>query len=154
MDPERLPWVQKMIIAGTAEARKEALAKLLPMQYADFYAMFKELGDKPLTVRLLDPPLHEFLPNKEDLIAEVATLKALGKDASEKEEMLHIVEGLSESNPMMGLSRPWTPGRSRDPPSRCPRARPRRGCKPYRRRRHNRWTTASALRRNLPWGAP
>ena len=103
MDPERLPWVQKMIIAGTPEARKEALAKLLPMQYADFYAMFKELGDKPLTVRLLDPPLHEFLPNKEDLIAEVATLKALGKDASEKEEMLHIVEGLSESNPMMGL---------------------------------------------------
>ena len=103
MDPERLPWVQKMIIAGTVEARKEALAKLLPMQYEDFYAMFKELGDKPLTVRLLDPPLHEFLPSKEDLIAEVATLKALGKDAKEKEEMLHIVEGLSESNPMMGL---------------------------------------------------
>ena len=103
MDPERLPWVQKMIIAGTVEARKEALAKLLPMQYSDFYAMFKALGDKPLTVRLLDPPLHEFLPSKEDLIAEVATLKALGKDASEKEEMLHIVEGLSESNPMMGL---------------------------------------------------
>ena len=103
MDPERLPWVQKMIIAGTPEARKEALAKLLPMQYADFYAMFKELGDKPLTVRLLDPPLHEFLPSKEDLIAEVATLKALGKDSKEKEEMLHIVEGLSESNPMMGL---------------------------------------------------
>ena len=103
MDPERLPWVQKMIIAGTPEARKEALAKLLPMQYADFYAMFKELGDKPLTVRLLDPPLHEFLLNKEDLIAEVAALRATGKDASEKEEMLHIVEGLSESNPMMGL---------------------------------------------------
>ena len=103
MDPERLPWVQKMIIAGTPEARKEALAQLLPMQYADFYAMFKELGDKPLTVRLLDPPLHEFLPNKEDLIAEVAALKATGKDAKEKEEMLHIVEGLSESNPMMGL---------------------------------------------------
>ena len=103
MDPARLPWVQKMIIAGTPEARKEALAKLLPMQYEDFYAMFKELGDKPLTVRLLDPPLHEFLPSKEDLIAEVATLKALGKDAKEKEDMLHIVEGLSESNPMMGL---------------------------------------------------
>ena len=103
MDPERLPWVQKMIIAGTVEARKEALDKLLPMQYDDFYAMFKALGDKPLTVRLLDPPLHEFLPSKEDLIAEVATLKALGKDAKEKEELLHIVEGLSESNPMMGL---------------------------------------------------
>ena len=103
MDPERLPWVQKMIIAGTPEARKEALDKLLPMQYADFYDMFKALGDKPLTVRLLDPPLHEFLPDKEDLIAEVATLKALGRDASEKEQLLHVVEGLSESNPMMGL---------------------------------------------------
>ena len=103
MDPDRLPWVQKMIIAGTPEARKEALSKLLPMQYSDFYAMFKALGDKPLTVRLLDPPLHEFLPSKEELIKEVATLKALGKDAKEKEELLHIVEGLSESNPMMGL---------------------------------------------------
>ena len=81
MDPDRLPWVQKMIIAGTPEARKEALEHLLPMQYSDFYAMFKALGDKPLTVRLLDPPLHEFLPSKEDFIAEVATLKALGQDA-------------------------------------------------------------------------
>lgn len=103
MDPDRLPWVQKMIIAGTPEARKEALAKLLPMQYSDFYAMFKALGALPMTVRLLDPPLHEFLPNKEDLIAEVATLKAQGKDTKEKEELLHVVEGLSESNPMMGL---------------------------------------------------
>ena len=65
--------------------------------------MFKAIGDKPMTVRLLDPPLHEFLPDKETLIAEVAELKALGKDASEKEELLHVVEGLSESNPMMGL---------------------------------------------------
>ena len=103
MDPDRLPWVQKMIIAGTPEARKEALNHLLPMQYSDFYAMFKALGDKPLTVRLLDPPLHEFLPDKESLIAEVATLKALGKDSREKEEMLHVVESLSEANPMMGL---------------------------------------------------
>ena len=103
MDPDRLPWVQKMIIAGTPEARKEALDKLLPMQYSDFYAMFKALGAKPTTIRLLDPPLHEFLPNKEDLIAEVAALKALGKDYKEKEELLHVVESLSESNPMMGL---------------------------------------------------
>lgn len=103
MDPDRLPWVQKMIIAGTPEARREALDKLLPMQYSDFYAMFKAIGDKPMTVRLLDPPLHEFLPSKEELIKEVATLKALNQDAKEKEEMLHIVESLSESNPMMGL---------------------------------------------------
>ncbi|MCD8377474.1 MAG: pyruvate, phosphate dikinase [Candidatus Gastranaerophilales bacterium] len=103
MDPDRLPWVQKMIIAGTPEARREALDKLLPMQYSDFYAMFRAIGDKPMTVRLLDPPLHEFLPDKESLIAEVAELKALGKDAKEKEELLHVVESLSESNPMMGL---------------------------------------------------
>ena len=103
MDPDRLPWVQKMIIAGTPEARKEALDKLLPMQYSDFYAMFKALGELPMTVRLLDPPLHEFLPDKETLIAEVATLKAKGQDYKEKEELLHVVEGLSESNPMMGL---------------------------------------------------
>ena len=103
MDPDRLPWVQKMIVAGTVEARREALDKLLPMQYSDFYAMFKAIGDKPMTVRLLDPPLHEFLPDKESLIAEVAALKALGKDFKEKEELLHVVEGLSESNPMMGL---------------------------------------------------
>ena len=103
MDPDRLPWVQKMIIAGTPDARREALDKLLPMQYSDFYAMFKAIGEKPMTVRLLDPPLHEFLPSKEELIKEVATLKALNQDAKEKEELLHIVEGLSESNPMMGL---------------------------------------------------
>ena len=103
MDPERLPWVQKMIIAGTKEARKDALDKLLPMQYSDFYAMFKGIGELPLTIRLLDPPLHEFLPSKEELIAKIATKKALKEDAKEDEEMFEIVEGLSESNPMMGL---------------------------------------------------
>ncbi len=103
MDTDRLPWVQKMIIAGTVDARKEALAKLLPMQYQDFKDMFKALNGYPMTIRLLDPPLHEFLPSKEELIEQVATLKAKGQDATEKENMLHIVEGLSESNPMMGL---------------------------------------------------
>ena len=103
MAPERLPWVQKMIIAGTPEARKEALDHLLPMQYSDFYSMFKALGDKPMTIRLLDPPLHEFLPNKEELIATVATKKALGQDYKADEEMLNLVEAMSESNPMMGL---------------------------------------------------
>ncbi len=103
MDPTRLPWVQKMIIAGTKEARKEALAKLLPMQYQDFKDMFKALNGYPMTIRLLDPPLHEFLPDKETLIAEVATMKAKGEDYTEKEKLLHTVEELSESNPMMGL---------------------------------------------------
>lgn len=103
MDPNRLPWVQKMIIAGTKEARKEALSKLLPMQYQDFKDMFKALNGYPMTIRLLDPPLHEFLPDKETLIEEVATLKATGQDYKEKEALLHTVEELSESNPMMGL---------------------------------------------------
>jgi len=103
MDPSRLPIVQQMIIAENTDARKEALAKLLPMQYQDFKDMFKALKGYPMTIRLLDPPLHEFLPSKEVLIAEVATLQAKGQDAKEKECMLHIVEGLSESNPMMGL---------------------------------------------------
>ncbi len=103
MDPERLPWVQKMIIAETTEQRKEALNHLLPMQYQDFYDMFKALGDKPMTIRLLDPPLHEFLPSKEELIATVATKKALNQDYEKDEEMLHLVEKMSESNPMMGL---------------------------------------------------
>lgn len=103
MAQDRLPVVQQMIIAGTPEARKEALAKLLPMQYSDFKAMFKALNGLPMTIRLLDPPLHEFLPSKEELIAEVATLKALNKPYAEKEALLHKVEELSESNPMMGL---------------------------------------------------
>ena len=103
MDPERLPWVQKMIIAENTEQRKEALEHLLPMQYKDFYEMFKALGDKPMTIRLLDPPLHEFLPSKEELIATVATKKALNQDYKKDEEMLHLVENMSESNPMMGL---------------------------------------------------
>ncbi len=103
MDPDRLPWVQKMIIAGTTEARKEALAKLLPMQYSDFYAMFKGIGERPMTIRLLDPPLHEFLPSKIELVERVATKKALNQDCKEDEKMLEIVENLSESNPMMGL---------------------------------------------------
>ncbi len=103
MEQDRLPVVQQMIIAGTKEARKEALAQLLPMQYQDFKGMFEALDGFPMTIRLLDPPLHEFLPSKEDLIAEVATMKAKGQDATEKEELLHTVEELSESNPMMGL---------------------------------------------------
>ncbi len=103
MEQDRLPVVQQMIISGTEEARKEALEKLLPMQYQDFKGMFKALNGLPMTIRLLDPPLHEFLPNKEELIAEVAELKAKGQDASQKEELLEIVLNLSESNPMMGL---------------------------------------------------
>ena len=103
MDPNRLPWVQKMIIAKNKEEREEALNHLLPMQQEDFYNMFKALGEYPMTIRLLDPPLHEFLPSKDELIEKVATKKAKNEDFKGDEKMLGIVENLSESNPMMGL---------------------------------------------------
>lgn len=103
MDLNRLPWVQKMIIAKNKEEREEALNHLLPMQQEDFYNMFKALGEFPMTIRLLDPPLHEFLPSKDELIEKVATKKAKNEDFKADEKMLGIVENLSESNPMMGL---------------------------------------------------
>ena len=65
--------------------------------------MFKAMGEKPMTIRLLDPPLHEFLPSKEELIATVARKKALNEDCKQDEDMLHLVESMSELNPMMGL---------------------------------------------------
>ncbi len=106
MAQDRLPVVQQMILAGTVEARKEALAKLLPFQYEDFKAIFKSMKELPVTIRLLDPPLHEFLPNHEELLAEVVELRVRKNNPSllkEKEELLRKVSELSESNPMMGL---------------------------------------------------
>ena len=103
---ERRPVVQAMILAETEEERGKYLDQLLPFQRNDFQGIFEALGDRPATIRLIDPPLHEFLPNMETLIAEVATLKATqpGSDALKaKEEMLHKVEGMHEINPMMGL---------------------------------------------------
>src|SRR5205823_641656 len=70
MSQDRLPVVQQMILANTAEERQKALDKLLPMQREDFAGIFKEMKGLPVTIRLLDPPLHEFLPKHEDLIEE------------------------------------------------------------------------------------
>jgi pyruvate,orthophosphate dikinase len=106
MAQDRLPVVQQMIIAGTQEARKEALAKILPFQYEDFKAMFRTMGELPMTIRLLDPPLHEFLPNHDDLLVEVTELRVRGNNPqllAEKETLLSKVAELRESNPMMGL---------------------------------------------------
>src|SRR5699024_5118330 len=64
--------MREMIVAKTVEAREAALAKILPYQQSDFEAMYKELAGRPMTVRFLDPPLHEFLPSKEEDIAEIA----------------------------------------------------------------------------------
>jgi pyruvate,orthophosphate dikinase len=106
MSQNRLPEVQRMIMASNVADRKEALAKLLPMQREDFLGIFKAMKGLPVTIRLLDPPLHEFLPKMESLIVEVATMKATnvkGAALREKETLLRKVEELHESNPMMGL---------------------------------------------------
>jgi len=82
-----------------------ALEKILPLQRDDFYGLFEAMTGLPVIIRLIDPPLHEFLPSMEDLLTEVATLKAKGitEGLAEKQHMLDVVMGLHESNPMMGL---------------------------------------------------
>ena len=103
--PERVPIVQEMIMASNREERKRALDKLLPFQKADFKGIFLAMKGNPVTIRTLDPPLHEFLPKREVLMAELAELKAKGGDAikiAEKERLLKRVEELAEFNPMLG----------------------------------------------------
>jgi pyruvate,orthophosphate dikinase len=106
MAQERLPIVQKMIMADNKKSRAEALKKLLPMQKGDFLGILKAMEGLPVIIRLLDPPLHEFLPNLEDTLIEVNTLKLKNADSKElekKEKILEIVESLHEMNPMLGL---------------------------------------------------
>jgi pyruvate,orthophosphate dikinase len=104
-EQERLPIVQRMILTDSNEVRKEALNELLPYQRSDFEGLFEAMDGLPVIIRLIDPPLHEFLPSQEELIEEVATMRALGKTEGleEKEDLLKRVEALHESNPMMGL---------------------------------------------------
>lgn len=94
---DRIISVREMILAETLEGRKKALAKLLPMQRADFVEIFKIMADLPVTIRLLDPPLHEFLPHKDREIAEVAA--AVGVEV---DYVKHRTHQLQEQNPMLG----------------------------------------------------
>ncbi|WP_033826838.1 pyruvate, phosphate dikinase [Bacillus andreraoultii] len=105
MDPQRVPIVQKMILAETFEERKTALKELLPMQQGDFEGIFEEMQGLPVTIRLLDPPMHEFLPDKEELLVEVTRLQLTEKgspELEEKELLLKKVQQLAEVNPMLG----------------------------------------------------
>ena len=101
----RLPIVQRTILADNEADRQAALDELLPMQRSDFEGIFKSMDTLPVIIRLIDPPLHEFLPEANELLVEVTTMKAKGetKGLAEKEEMLAAVNGLHESNPMMGM---------------------------------------------------
>jgi pyruvate,orthophosphate dikinase len=106
MAPDRLPVVQEMILARTEAERREALSRLLPMQRDDFRGIFRAMAGLPVTIRLLDPPLHEFLPNERELIAEVALLRCQGTEPARlasRERLLREVERHAEANPMMGL---------------------------------------------------
>ncbi|OFW55066.1 MAG: pyruvate, phosphate dikinase [Actinobacteria bacterium RBG_13_35_12] len=106
MQQDRLPIVQKMIMADTLKSRAEALEKLLPVQKGDFLGILKAMEGLPVIIRLLDPPLHEFLPNLEDTLIEVTTLKLKNIDSAElakKEKLLEIIKSLHEMNPMLGL---------------------------------------------------
>jgi pyruvate,orthophosphate dikinase len=101
----RIPIVQRMILADTEADRRKALDELLPLQRDDFYGVFKAMHGNPVTIRTIDPPLHEFLPKREDLMVEVARLEATGKtgkELDEKKRLLVRVEQLHEFNPMLG----------------------------------------------------
>jgi len=103
---DRIPIMQKMILARTKEEREKYLDQLLPLQKQDFIGLYREMKGFPVTIRLLDPPLHEFLPKREDLMVEIAQLELTGKDAAlldEKRRLLARVEELHEFNPMLGL---------------------------------------------------
>jgi pyruvate, orthophosphate dikinase len=102
---DRLPHVRAMILADNEKDRRAALKKLLPMQRADFIGLFRVMDGLPVTIRLLDPPLHEFLPKREELMVEIAVLEAT-KPRSPKltglKSLLRRVEELHEFNPMLG----------------------------------------------------
>jgi pyruvate, orthophosphate dikinase len=101
----RIQHVQQMILADNEADRRKALDQLLPMQRDDFYGVFKAMHGEPVTIRTIDPPLHEFLPKREDLMVEIARLEATNgkkKDLEEKRTLLRRVEQLHEFNPMLG----------------------------------------------------
>ena len=101
-EEDRIPVVREMILSTTTEQREKALGRLLPMQKEDFKGIFKAMGEKPVTIRLLDPPLHEFLPREE------RDIKALAEDMNMSiAEINSLIKDLEEFNPMLGHRAAW-----------------------------------------------
>ena len=101
----RIPIVQRMILADNEADRRAALNELLPLQREDFYGVFKAMKGEPVTIRTIDPPLHEFLPKREELMVEIAKLEVTKGDAktiADRKRLLDRVEQLHEFNPMLG----------------------------------------------------
>ncbi len=105
MDTDRLPKMKKMIMAVTEKERRAALDELVGLQQEDFEGIFEEMSGLPVTIRLLDPPLHEFLPDRTELEVEITKIRASGEGKDELEQMekdLRRVRQLEEVNPMLG----------------------------------------------------
>jgi pyruvate,orthophosphate dikinase len=100
---DRRELVERLILAETNDQRQAALDALLPLQRADFLEIFRAMDGQPVVIRLIDPPLHEFLPGLEDLAAKVAVAEALHKDPGKDGVMLVAVRRMHEQNPMLGL---------------------------------------------------
>jgi pyruvate,orthophosphate dikinase len=106
MEPERLPIVQRMILAKTPKDRKTALDELLPFQRKDFVGIFRAMDGLPVVIRLIDPPLHEFLPKHDELLREVVELECRSPKSPKLKRLrtlLAAVESMAEMNPMLGL---------------------------------------------------
>src|SRR5688572_15785632 len=115
-ETERLPHVQEMILARTAQERARALLWLLPFQREDFLGLFRAMDGLPVTIRLIDPPLHEFLPSHDELLHDVTELetrlellkgkpetKGMEEKLAQKRRLLDAVTSMREANPMLGL---------------------------------------------------
>jgi pyruvate,orthophosphate dikinase len=102
-EEERLPIVRRMILAEDEAVREKALAELLPIQREDFKGIFRAMDGCPVVIRLIDPPLHEFLPHYDELLVEVTEARAHGKVDPAQESLLRTVAAMRESNPMLGL---------------------------------------------------
>src|SRR6185436_15435684 len=100
---DRRVLVERLVLAQDAQTRESALQALEPLQREDFTELFAAMDGLPVTVRLLDPPLHEFLPDRTELAVKVAVAKATGEDTADDEKLLAAVERLHETNPMLGL---------------------------------------------------
>src|SRR3989475_10998018 len=106
MEQERLPIVQKMILSEDEKERRQWLAKVLPSRRSDFGGIQKEMQGRPVITGLIDPPLHEFLPNYDEQLVKVTTMrvkKAPKKKLEAEEALLRAIEGMREQNPMLGL---------------------------------------------------
>jgi pyruvate,orthophosphate dikinase len=102
-EPERLPHVQAMILASTEDERRTHLSKIFNFQKQDFYGIFEAMDGKPVTIRLLDPPLHEFLPHDSAEIDAMIS-EVLGRVSGEQRaELKNRIEGMREANPMLGF---------------------------------------------------